>query len=253
MAVDEAILGSVSRGESPPTLRLYEWSPGCYSVGRFQRAADLNDEARREPGGSWVRRPSGGRALYHGPELTYSVIAPLSDGRVSGTVLESYRKIAGALVAGLHELGVEVGLAPGGDPVRMRANPSCFDNPSAYELLLDGRKLVGSAQLRHGGALLQHGSIPLDDPTDELFGGLRFDTEEERVEARERGRERLATLSEALGEAPDVGIVCAAVVNGFMSAWGVEFSFGDLTEREEAEAARLEVQKYSCCEWNYLK
>lgn len=253
MAVDEAVMLSIADGASPPTLRLYGWSPGCYSIGRFQRASDLTGEARTAPGVSWVRRPTGGRALYHGLELTYSVVASLSDEHVAGAVPQSCCKIAEALAAGLRTQGVDACLAPRADPVRLRGNPSCFDNPSAHELLHQGRKLVGSAQLRHRGVLLQHGSILLDSPAMSFFAGLHFETDEERRAARSRSEARLTTLAEATGCTPDAGRVSAAVVSGFVESWDIEFIMDGLTEREDAKARELEERKYRSVEWSYLK
>lgn len=253
MAVDEAILDAVSHRASPPTLRLYGWAPGCYSIGRYQRAADLTDGARAEPGVSWVRRPTGGRALYHDAELTYAVVAPLSDPRVSGSVLESYRKIAEALLPGLARLGVRAELAGCGDPARMRANPSCFDSASAFEIVRDGRKLVGSAQLRHGPALLQHGSILIGSPAAAFFAGLNLGSGEERDRARDAGERRLTTLTEALGRSPDVEEVRRAVVRGFEEGWGVDLVPGESSEREAEAARTLEREKYRAAAWCYRK
>jgi lipoate-protein ligase A len=253
MAVDEAVLSAVAAGDAPSTLRLYTWSPGCISIGRFQRAGDLTEDARAEPGVSWVRRPTGGRALYHGPELTYSLVAPLGDEHVSGAVLQSCGKIAQALLAGLELLGVRAELAGCGDPARMRANPSCFDSASAGEILHEGRKLAGSAQLRHGSVLLQHGSILLGSPAREFFAGLRFDTEEERQRARESGEARLTTLEKALGRAPDPAEVRDALVRGFESCWGIALSSGECGEGELGRARELEVSKYWSLDWSYRK
>ncbi len=253
MAVDEALLQGVQQGTSVPTLRLYSWSPGCYSVGRFQKASDLNERARAVPGDSWVRRPTGGRALYHGPELTYSVTAGLSDDRVSGTVLQSYRKVAEALLAGLMELGVSAQLAPRGDAARARSSPSCFDSPSDSEVLWQGRKLIGSAQQRGAEALLQHGSLLLESPTAELFDGLAFASVEERERARAEGESRLATLTQALGYAPDLDRVAHAVARGFERCWRLEFDHGRLSDHEEETAQVLEREKYRQVDWCYRR
>lgn len=253
MAVDEALLLLVSRGAGP-ALRFYTWSPGCYSIGRFQRAADLTKDARREPGVSWVRRPSGGRALYHGQELTYSLVAPLIDEHVRGSVLESYRQIAAALVAGLRALGVDAHLAPRSDARRASRNPSCFNSVSAFEVLHNGHKLVGSAQVRYAGALLQHGSILLGDPTTSHLAGLDLGSQGEHPNSRGIGQgEPLTTLAEALGDTPDVEDVRIAITTGFESQWGVAFAPAELDDYELEEAARLEATKYCSWEWSYLK
>lgn len=251
MAVDEALLLELAASgvERGGVIRLYGWSPPAVSIGRYQRAADLTLEARAHPGEGWVRRPTGGRALYHGPELTYAVVAPLAAPRVSGTVLASYRKIGNALALGLRELGVGVELAPCGDPARLRASASCFESAAASELLWEGRKLAGSAQLRHGPALLQHGSIPLDDPTDGCVDALAFGSDAEREAARGRARARTATLRGALGREVHAGEVAEAVARGFARCWGVELAPSEPTDRERARADELEAEKYRSAAW----
>lgn len=251
MAVDEAMLEAVRREISLPTIRFYTWSPGCYSLGRFQRASDLNAAARRKPGYSWVRRPTGGRALYHNVELTYSVVAPITNEHVSGSIIESYRKIATALVEGLRLAGCEVYLAPTGDPTRMRVNPVCFDNPSDYELMYNGRKLVGSAQTRRSGALLQHGSLPIASPAEELAIGLEYAHASERAEAIRVSTSRIATLSEALRPDVSAGELAQALGNGFRIAWKIDLCTGDLSDHETDLAAKLQVDKYGSEEWSY--
>lgn len=252
MAVDEALLKSVAEDGAPPTLRFYGWAPGCLSIGRFQPAADLTEAARAVPGETWVRRPTGGRALFHRPELTYLIAASVADPHVGGGVRASYCEIAHALLGGLARLGVEATLAPKGDPGVARRNPSCFDTPSEGEVLWGGRKLVGSAQHRGAGAFLQHGSILLGDPSERCFAGLAFASEEERRDARERGAARLATLSEALGAAPEPDAVARAFVEGFEERWGVRFEEGELSPGERSSAESAE-ERYRSAAWSYRR
>ena len=106
MAVDEAILEATGRGDSPPTLRLYAWTPACLSLGYAQNAADVDHAALAQAGWVLVRRPTGGRAVLHTDELTYSVIAPLNEPIVAGTILESYSRLSKALLTALELLGL---------------------------------------------------------------------------------------------------------------------------------------------------
>lgn len=251
MAMDEAVLHSVAESKSPPTVRFYTWDPGCYSIGRFQRANDLTEQARQCPGVTWVRRPTGGKGIYHGPELTYSVISLANDPHVSGSIVESYRKIASALLEGLLMLGVRAELAPPADHAEIRKNPSCFDNPSDYELLYNGRKLIGSAQMRHARTLLQHGSILIEDPAERFFEGLRFESADLAKRAFRAGQERLTTLSDALGYAPKSEEVARAMTSGFEAAWDLRLEAGDLSESELRHVRELETGKYRSEEWNY--
>ena len=171
------------------SLRFYTWQPATLSLGVNQHVGEIDRVECDNRGIGLVRRLTGGRAVLHQHELTYSVIARDNDPRVSGGVIESYRKISGALVLGLQSLGVDVSLAPTNKALLRAVSAAgrtgeldlpeaaetastngaiCFDVSSAYELEARGRKLVGSAQARRGGAILQHGSILLDIDWDAL-------------------------------------------------------------------------------------
>jgi lipoate-protein ligase A len=160
MAVDEALLEETAAGRSLPTLRLYAWDPPTLSLGFAQPAADCDREALKRLGWGLVRRPTGGRAILHTDELTYSITAPESHPLMQGGVLESYRRLSLGLLAGLRLLGVDVQADPG-QRGRAAGNPVCFEIPSQYEISAGGRKLIGSAQARRLGGVLQHGAFPL--------------------------------------------------------------------------------------------
>lgn len=160
MALDEALMARARRsGET--VLRTYAWSRPTLSLGRNQRARGLySEEALRAAGIAVVRRPTGGRALLHHREITYSVTAPAIPGETTARV---YARINMLLLDALARLGVDARVSSGGGrPAPPGARP-CFAEPSAGELVYEGRKLAGSAQWRDEGALLQHGSILLDD------------------------------------------------------------------------------------------
>jgi lipoyl(octanoyl) transferase len=160
MALDEALMAGV-RASGRPVLRLYRWSPSCLSLGANQPARGLYDPAALERlGCDVVRRPTGGRAVLHARELTYAAILP---DRLLGSARQAYARIHGALTAGLRRLGVPAELrAAAGRAPRPSAAP-CFADPVAGEIVVRGAKLLGSAQLRRGQVLLQHGSLLLDD------------------------------------------------------------------------------------------
>lgn len=160
MAVDDVLMESVRAGAAP-ALRVYAWAPACLSFGRNQPAVGHYDRDRiRGFGADIVRRPTGGRAVLHEAELTYSVVVP---DRALGSARGAYRTVNRVLARGLSRLGAQVMVQPE-DPERPTPVPStapCFADPAPGEVLAGGRKLVGSAQLRVDGVLLQHGSIPL--------------------------------------------------------------------------------------------
>jgi lipoate-protein ligase A len=163
MARDMAMLEQVACHGAPPTLRFYAWNPPALSLGYFQKAEDVIDiKACRRLGIDIVRRPTGGRALLHHRELTYSLAVSENHPLIPRDVLSSYRLLSSAIVEGLHRLGVEAEMAPGENRGRGLTPGSCFDTPSAFEIQVRGKKVVGSAQLRRSGVLLQHGSILLE-------------------------------------------------------------------------------------------
>ena len=163
MERDLEILEQVARGESPPTLRFYRWSPPAVSLGYSQAAQEVVDFSEcRRLGIDVVRRPTGGRALLHYREVTYSVVISEDHPLVPPGIIDSYRFLSQGLVWGLEELGLTPQLAPEDKVNPLRQPGSCFDTPSAFELQVGRKKVVGSAQLRRRGVLLQHGSVLLE-------------------------------------------------------------------------------------------
>ena len=164
MAVDEMLAQSVTAGTSDPTVRVFGWQPPAVSFGYAQRVSrDIDTESCREAGIDIVRRPTGGRAVLHWNELTYSVVCNDNDPVVGATIQDAYRVISKCLVAGIRSLGIdarfEPGRRPSPSPVGKDVAAPCFSSTSQYEVILEGKKLVGSAQRRFGGATLQHGSL----------------------------------------------------------------------------------------------
>ena len=167
MAVDEAMLWACSLNKIPPTLRLYGWEPPAVSIGYFQEERDFS-ERQDMPDVDIVKRLTGGGAIYHGNELTFSLVCRCSDNGAFGGVEESYAAIAGAVANGLVALGINAGLR--GDPASAspvsgpgRKSPYfCFEKPSKFDVTTDGLKIAGSAQRRRNEAFLHHGSIPID-------------------------------------------------------------------------------------------
>lgn len=213
MALDEALLER-ARTSGEAVFRVYTWAQPTLSLGRNQTAHGVYDADRaRERGVAVVRRLTGGRALLHHREITYSVTAPVP---ADGSLRESYSRINRLLVAGLQRLGARVEVAaPAERSLPPSASP-CFERPAAGELVIDGRKLVGSAQWRDGGAMLQHGSILVEDDQP-LVTELATQTVPAPAPA--------ATLGGALGWAPSACDVAAALFDAVRS-----FECPDATE-----------------------
>ncbi len=171
MAVDEELLARAQAGEHVPVLRFYTWDPAAVSIGRFQKIEEaVNAAACKQRGIDIVRRITGGRAVLHHRELTYSIIARTDDPLFPTNVLGTYKLIAAGLLRGLRNLGIPAEMVSRSNRhaslVKMGAkDPACFSSPSWYEILANSRKIIGSAQRRLSGAFLQHGSILMDyDP-----------------------------------------------------------------------------------------
>lgn len=233
MACDEAVLDAVGRRRSPATVRFYAWDPPAVSVGRHQPAPD--DRARavlEELGVTWVRRPTGGRLVYHGPrtvELSYSVAAPIGEPPLPPGLTDAYRRIHEGLAAGLGRLGLEVGLAERFPARSRRVGPAsrlaCFAATVPGEIQAERRKLLGSAQRRSRHALLQHGSLPLaGDPSAIL----------ERVWPGSFPERTVTTVSALAGRGVGFREVAAALRVGLEETLNVSLAPGVLMPRERS-------------------
>ncbi len=253
MAADESILEHIGRGEARATLRLYAWEPACLSLGHAQPFADVDVERLGGRGWEIVRRPTGGRAILHTDELTYSVIGPTDDPRLAGSVLESYNCLARALLRAVRSLGLDARSNPlsldmtGGN--RNSPNPVCFEVPSAYEITVDGKKLIGSAQARRKEGVLQHGSLPLLGDLARITEVLVFPDEATRKEAAERLLGRATTVETSLGRAVTWDESAQAIIHAFEGELGLQFEPGELSATEQQRAAELVEKKYDHPDW----
>ena len=258
MATDEAILRAVAEGAAPPTLRFYGWTPPCLSLGYAQPAADVDAERLSRLGYDWVRRPTGGRAILHTDELTYSVIVPMDEPRVRGGVVESYQQLSAGLLRGLGRLGLSVRADKeyDGALTGLPKGPVCFEVPSNYEITVgDGaggrpRKLLGSAQVRKLGVVLQHGTLPLTGDIGRICDVLCFTGEAERGQARQRVAARATTVAQVIGREVSWQAAAEALAQGFAEALNLELQPAALSPHEAELAEQLRVEKYATAAWN---
>jgi lipoate-protein ligase A len=218
MAADLALLDAAAAG-GVPALRLYRWNPPALSLGHFQPDSDVDTDACARHGVEVVRRPTGGRALLHGGDVTYAAVFPRPPGEAGG-VDAVYEWLAGGLIAGLARLGVAAAVARHEGP----AGPVCFAGQQGADLRVGDRKLCGSAQVRKGPAVLQHGSVlteRLPFAETDLIRARPGDPP--AAEARARLREVTVTLGE-LGATTDARAVADALVEGFALALDLEFT-----------------------------
>jgi lipoate-protein ligase A len=242
MAVDEALLDSARDGEL--TLRLYGWEPGCLSFGRNQTARGRYDVARAADRGiDVVRRPTGGRSVFHWRELTYSVTAP---AEALGGLRDTYLKINRALASGLRGLGApaEVVEARRSGPSPRPTVRACFRDPLPGEVVADGRKLIGSAQWRDGEALLQHGSL--------LLHNDQSIVEDLRVGGPGSLVVPAAGLAEFLDPLPDIETISQALAASFSDEFERDATREDLTAEERTAAERTRP-KYEDDAWTWRR
>jgi len=232
MAVEEAILQAVGAGLAPPTLRLWQ-NDNAVVIGYFQDAAVEADlEACRELGTAVVRRISGGGAVYHDAgNLNFALFIPASDPRVPREVLASYHYLCRGVIEALSLLGLQAALVPIND------------------IVVDGRKVSGTAQARRHGGILHHGTLLLSLDIARMARVLRVTREHLEKKGVASVTERVATLGQ-LGRPCSIAEAKAALVAGYSTALGVRFRPGVMSEPELELAQRLYDQKYRLPEWN---
>lgn len=249
MAVDEAVLEATERGEARPTLRLYAWEPACLSLGRAQSVTDVDRDRLKASGWELVRRITGGRAILHTDELTYSVSGPVDEPCLAGSVLESYNRLAVALLSTVQALGLPVQVQTDKVKNASSSNPVCFEVPSTYEITVGGRKLIGSAQARRKDGVLQHGSLPLRGDLGRICQVLVFPDEPAREVARQRLLARATTVAAALGRQLRWEEAAQAFVRAFETQLEIEFKRGEMSVKELSRAEELTREKYANAAW----
>ena len=252
MAVDEAILEFVAKKEKLPTLRLYSWNPYCLSLGHAQPIADVNLQALKAYGWGMVRRPTGGKAILHADELTYSVIAPVDEPRVSGTVMESYQRLSRALLTALKILGIQADSKPKESANRkIPTNPICFESPSDYEITSNGKKIIGSAQARRLRGVLQHGSIPLFGEIERIAKVLNYTSLADQKEAEKNLRLKAGTLKDIINETKTWQEISEVIIKGFSEELNIFFIQDSLSSGETIRAKELVQTKFGLDEWTF--
>ena len=249
MAADEALLDSFIQKNSLPTLRIYSWEPMCLSLGYFQNINSRNIEKLKENNIDLVRRPTGGRGVLHTDEITYSIIIDEEYPGISKNVTTSYKQLIKGIKFGLEYLGLTPLLMPLPQKSEKKAKNSsvCFDSPSWYELLIEGKKVVGSAQMRRKGAILQHGSIKLKfDPG--LVSSI-FGTNKKQREYLKNAATGIFDLDPTLKKEDCVN----AILKGFEKAFEIQLVREGYNAFEKARTKELSKNKYSLNEWNFKR
>lgn len=258
MAMDEALLNFVSHGEIDPVIRFYTWNPATLSIGYFQRLQkEIDIDKVKEKGYGLVRRQTGGRGVLHDKELTYSVIVPESHPNMPSTVTEAYKIISQGLLEGFKNLGFETYFAiprskEERDKLKQPRSSVCFDAPSWYELVVEGRKIAGSAQTRQKGVILQHGSILQDIDIDDLFDMFKFKNERLKAKMKENFVQKAVAINDISNQHITLNEMENAFEAGFKKGLNIDFKPLELTKKQLEEVQELE-DKYRSEAWMYRK
>ena len=258
MAMDEALLNFVSRGEIDPVVRFYTWNPATLSVGYFQRLKkEIDIDKVKEKGFGLVRRQTGGRGVLHDKELTYSVIVPEAHPNMPSTITEAYRVISEGLLEGFKLLGFDAYFAiprskEEREKLKQPRSAVCFDAPSWYELVVEGRKIAGSAQTRQKSVILQHGSLLQDVDVDELFDMFIFKNDRLKEKMKKAFVDKAVAINDISDRHISIEEMEKAFEEGFKKGLDIEFKPLSLTENQLAEVKDLE-EKYRSEEWLYKK
>lgn len=259
MAVDEALLEWHSQGLIPPVVRFYGWEPAALSIGYFQKAEkEIDFDAVKQHGIGFVRRPTGGRGVLHEHELTYSVIVSESHPEMPDSVTEAYRVISEGVLQGFRHLGLEAEFAiPRTEEEKQSLkNPRssvCFDAPSWYELVVEGRKVAGSAQTRQKGVILQHGSILLDIDEDKLFSLFHYPSERVKERMRNAFSQKAVAINALRPEPATLDEARVAFKAGFEDGLNIHLKPLQLTKEQENQIASIQQNRYESDEWNFRR
>ncbi|HVQ00944.1 MAG TPA: biotin/lipoate A/B protein ligase family protein [Candidatus Thermoplasmatota archaeon] len=236
MAVDRAILVAHSGGKVPPTVRFYRWVPPAISIGYFQNLQEEIDiDSCKKHGVDYVRRITGGGAVFHDDELTYSIVIAESHPSIPKNILSSYGRVCNALILGLQQLGIHATYAPIND------------------IIVDGKKISGNAQTRKMSTILQHGTILLDVNVDTMFSLLKVPNEKLKDKMITDVKQRVTSVRHILGSEVPFDTVATAMKKGFEDEFRVTLVEGALTKEEALLAKKYEAEYFSTFQWNHRR
>jgi lipoate-protein ligase A len=250
MAVDDALLEAAQGDSYIPTLRLYSWNPPCLSLGHAQHIREVNREALIKMGWDLVRRPTGGRAILHIDELTYSITGNTEQPILKGGILESYQKISQTFIQMLQKYSLDPRSREESQQAKNQVEPVCFEIPSNYEITVAGKKIIGSAQARRKNAILQHGAIPLTGDISRIIKVLAYSDEDSRKNAALRVLSRATTIENQTGKSISWHQSAMDLVRAFEETHNLFLIKGELTAEEAVSAKRIELEKYGNKTWN---
>jgi len=236
MAIDWAVLKASSEDRVSPTVRFYTWKPSAISIGYFQSLEEEVDlEMCKQHGVDYVRRITGGGAVFHEDELTYSIVIPEKHAQISKNIMESYGRICGALIKGLKHLDIESKYAPIND------------------IIANGKKISGNAQTRKSKTVLQHGTVLMNVDVDKMFSVLKVPNEKIRDKLISDVKQRVTSIKHLLGGSVAFNEVASVMKKGFEEEFDIELVDGNLTNEELEDTKRFEEEYFSSRDWNHKK
>ncbi len=253
MAIDESLSNTIKENPEEIIFRLYTWKPAALSLGYFQKFhKEVNEVGLKQRFIDVVRRPTGGRAVLHDDEVTYSILISKDSPIFKKSVTESYKQISESFLYSLEYLGLKniILQKPLGSKLP-HTSSACFDAPSSYELVCNGKKIIGSAQKRFKHGLLQHGSIPITMDVDLLFDCLKIEKKDKINVLKKYFKRQATSINEELDKPITKIQLKNALIEGIKKGFGYETYIDNVNERELTLANKLNKEKYSTKEWNY--
>ncbi len=236
MAIDKAILMANSKGLVPPTVRFYYWEPSAITIGYFQSLEEEIDlDKCKSYGVDYVRRITGGGAVFHEHELTYSIVVSESHGEIPKNIMDSYGRICGAIIKGLKNFGIDSIYHPIND------------------ILSNGKKISGNAQTRKYKTVLQHGTIILDVDVEKMFSLLRVPNEKIKDKLISDVKQRVTSVKHILGRGVSFDEIVKDMKKGFEEEFNVDLVLGNLTDEEKSFSDEFEKNCFSLKEWNHKR
>jgi lipoate-protein ligase A len=258
MALDELLMDKVRNREIDAALRFYEWEIPTLSLGYFQKVhKEIDLEKVENYGYQMVRRQTGGRGVLHDKELTYSVILPENYQGMPESVTESYKILSHGLLYGFRNLGLNADFSipktkeEKKELTQIRSSV-CFDTPSWYELVVEGRKIAGSAQTRKKGVILQHGSILLNVDVDHLFDMFKYGNVRLKEKMKAAFKEKAVAINDISEQQFKVDDLYQPFKDGFIKGLDIQVEDYSLSDEDKARLDTL-IAKYQSDDWNYRK
>lgn len=252
MAIDEWLLNKHSEGKIKPTLRFYGWKRPSLTVGHFQnvkRTINLSGVQKHQC--DFVRRLTGGSAVLHDDELTYSIIVTEQHPNIPKSVNKAYYVLAKGLLEGYRNLNIDANFAISEKELRQQRSAVCFEVPAMYEIVINNKKISGNAQTRKKGVLLQHGSIPMSFDSKMLFDLFKFSKDSFRERQRKAFVNKATSINEITGKKHTYEQLKDAFLAGFQSSLNINLKPLSLSPQDWEEINQLTIEKYRTDKWNF--